>query len=525
MLRRMVVRGKQRSQGMSMTPRSEDRAGIAPNADAAPAPPCTLVIFGASGDLTRRLLMPALYNLARAGLLDPEFRVIGVGRGAMTDAAWRDGLSRDIQSLAADPSAEFHADRIDERSWGWVRDRLHYLQGDIGTPEFFAALADRLTGNAVFYLAVPASTFGPAIDRLGDAGLLREAPGAFRRVVIEKPFGSDLASARALNRRILAVAPERQFFRIDHFLGKESVQAIAALRFANVLLEAALHRDYVDHVEITAAETIGVEQRGAFYEETGALRDMVPNHLFQLLCMVAMEPPESAAPEAVRDERMRLLRSVRPVTPENAARGQYATGSIARQILPGYREEEEVAPDSRTETYAALALDIDNRRWAGIPFFLRTGKRLGARRTEIAVHFRQPPADPFSSFAFAGTEPGCLLFQLDPGHGLTLRFNVRAPGPIMRLQATEAAYQAPEADAEGSDVGYEALLYGCMRGDTTLFQRGDIIEASWAVVDPMLRAWPQEGAPESYPAGSDGPASADALLARAGRRWRTVGPA
>ncbi len=242
--------------------------------------------------------------------------------------------------------------------------------------------------------AIPASAFGPAIDRLGDAGLLQEAPGVFRRVVIEKPFGEDLASACALNRRILAVAPERQFFRIDHFLGKESVQAIMALRFANVMFEAALHRDYVDHVEITAAETIGVEQRGSFYEPTGALRDMVPNHLFQLLCMVAMEPPGSAAAEAARDERMRLLRSIRPVTPQNAARGQYAAGAVAGLPVPGYRQEVEVAPDSRTETYAALVLDIDNRRWAGVPFFLRTGKRLGARRTEIAVHFRRPPADP-----------------------------------------------------------------------------------------------------------------------------------
>lgn len=508
---------------MSLTSRPEDGAGIVPNADAAPAPPCTLVIFGASGDLTRRLLMPALYNLARAGLLDPDFRVIGVGRSAMTDTAWRDGLSRDIQSLAADPTAEFHAERIDERSWGRILDRLHYLQGDIGTPEFFAALADRLTGNAVFYLAIPASAFGPAIDRLGDAGLLREAPGAFRRVVIEKPFGSDLASAQALNRRILAVAPERQFFRIDHFLGKESVQAIMALRFGNVMFEAALHRDYVEHVEITAAETIGVEQRGGFYEETGALRDMVPNHLFQLLCMVAMEPPESHTAEAARDERMRLLRSIRPVTPQHAVRGQYAAGTVSGQAVPGYREEVEVAPDSRTETYAALALDIDNRRWAGVPFYLRSGKRLGARGTEIAVHFRRPPVDPFSSLAFVDAEAGSLLFRVDPEQGLALRFNARAPGPAMRLQAAEAAHQAPEADAEGSDVGYEALLYGCMRGDATLFQRGDIIEASWAVVDPLLRAWPQEGAPESYAAGSDGPTSADALLARAGRRWRAVG--
>ncbi|WP_246526718.1 glucose-6-phosphate dehydrogenase [Plastoroseomonas hellenica] len=509
---------------MSMTSRPDHSTGITSDSDAAPAPPCTFVIFGGTGDLTRRLLMPALYNLARAGLLDPDFRVIGVGRSAMSDAAWRDGLDRDIRSFAADPSAEFHAERIDERSWGWLQDRLHYLQGDIGTPEFFAALADRLTGNVVFYLAIPASAFGPAIDRLGDAGLLREAPGVFRRVVIEKPFGEDLASACALNRRILAVAPERQFFRIDHFLGKESVQAIMALRFANVMFEAALHRDYVDHVEITAAETIGVEQRGSFYEPTGALRDMVPNHLFQLLCMVAMEPPESAAAEAARDERMRLLRSIRPVTPQNAARGQYAAGAVAGLPVPGYRQEVEVAPDSRTETYAALVLDIDNRRWAGVPFFLRTGKRLGARRTEIAVHFRRPPADPFSSLAFAGTAPNTLRFQIDPEHRLALGFSARAPGAAMRLQAAEAAYQAPDAEAEGSDVGYEALLYGCMRGDATLFQRGDIIEASWAVVDPLLRAW-SEGTPERYAAGSDGPASADALFARSGRGRRAVGQA
>ncbi|HEY4249722.1 MAG TPA: glucose-6-phosphate dehydrogenase [Roseomonas sp.] len=487
-------------------------------------PPCTLVIFGAGGDLTRRLLVPALYNLSGTGLLDPSFSVIGIGRAPLTDTAWRDNLGRDLHALAADPTAEFHAERIDDAAWGWVRDRLHYLRGDFSQPEVFAELSRQLTGNVVFYLAIPARAFGPVIDGLGAAGLLRDAPDAFRRVVIEKPFGSDLASARALNQRILRVAPERQFFRIDHFLGKESVQAIATLRFANVVFDTLLHRGCVDHVQITAAETIGVEQRGAFYEETGALRDMVPNHLFQLLCMVAMEPPESADAEAALAERARLLRAIRPVAPENAARGQYAAGDVLGQAVPSYTQEAAVAAGSRTETYAALTLGIDNPRWAGVPFYLRTGKRLRTRRTEIAVRFRQAPPVPFSSLSFADAAANTLLFQVDPAHGLALRFSARLPGAALRLGAAEAGFDARGAFADGSDVGYEALLHGCMRGDATLFQRGDIIEASWAVVDPLLRAW-ADAVPEHYAAGSEGPASAAALLARTGRQWRALGDA
>jgi glucose-6-phosphate 1-dehydrogenase len=454
---------------MSVTSRS---------AGAGAAPPCTLVVFGAGGDLTRRLLMPALYNLARAGLLDPAFRVIGVGRRPLSDGAWREALGHDLEALAADPAAEFHAERIDAAGWGWLRDRLSFLQGDFTTPALFAELAQRLSGNVVFYLAIPAAGFGPVVDRLGAAGLLSEPPGGFRRVVVEKPFGSDLGSAQALNRRILAVVPERQVFRIDHFLGKGSVQAIAALRSGNRVFDALLHRDQVDHVEITAAETIGVEGRGAFYEATGALRDMVPNHLFQLLAMVAMEPSAAPGPAAALDARLALLRAVQPAVPADAVRGQYA----------GYRQEEAVAADSRTETYAALMLAVATPRWAGVPFFLRTGKRLGRRRTEIAVRFRAPPA---------GRDVSTLLFEVDPAHGV---------------------------DAAGSEVGYEALLLGCMQGDASLFQRGDLVEAGWAVVEPLLAAW-AEGAPEPYAAGSDGPAAAEALLARSGRRWRALGAA
>ncbi|GMA79100.1 hypothetical protein GCM10025880_55170 [Methylorubrum aminovorans] len=294
--------------------------------DTPQAPPCTLVVFGAGGDLTKRLLMPALYNLAGGGLLAEKFSILGVDHNPLTDDGWRDDLTKTMESFAGDPSAEFHPERIDPQPWGFIRERLHVMQGDFSKAATFQDLAGRLSGNVVFYLAVAARFFGPVVEGLGKAGLLEQSDGAFRRVIIEKPFGSDLASAKALNETILAQGDESQFYRIDHFLGKETVQSILVIRFANALLDPVWRRDYVDHVEITAAETIGVEERGRFYEPTGALRDMVPNHLFQLLTMVAMEPPGSFDAEAVRDEKTRLVTAIRPISPEDAVRGQYAAG-------------------------------------------------------------------------------------------------------------------------------------------------------------------------------------------------------
>ncbi|MDF9865264.1 glucose-6-phosphate 1-dehydrogenase [Methylorubrum pseudosasae] len=356
------------------------------------------------------------------------------------------------------------------------------------------------------------------VEGLGKAGLLKQTDDAFRRVVIEKPFGSDLASAKALNETILAQGDESQFYRIDHFLGKETVQSILAIRFANAMLEPIWRREYVDHVEITAAETIGVEERGRFYEPTGALRDMVPNHLFQLLTMVAMEPPSAFDAEIVRDEKTKLVGAIRPVRPENAVRGQYAAGREDGKDVPAYRDEPDVAKDSRTETYVALKLEIENERWSGVPFFLRTGKCLAERRTEIAVHFKPTPLTLFRGADGGDLAPNVMRLRIDPAPGSATRFNVKRPGPQMHLAAIETGFCYGDFFDPAPTVGYESLIYDCMMGDPTLFQRADTIEASWAAVDPLLKAW--KDAPVCfYPAGSPGPKEADDLLARDGRSW------
>lgn len=368
---------------------SDISATMPPGAHRAPA--CTLVIFGAHGDLTKRLLMPALYNLVGNGLLDDGFRVIGVDRVDSTTAQWRDGLAAMMQSFTHDPNAEFHPASINAQQWDWLAQRLEYVQADFSDADALRQLGTKLPGNAIFYLAIPSRFFATVVETLGKAGVVAQKEGVFRRVVIEKPFGSDLASAKELNRRVLSVLDESQVFRIDHFLGKETVQNILAMRFGNLIFEPLWRNEYVDHVEITAAETIGVEQRGAFYEPTGALRDMVPNHLFQLFAMVAMEPPNTFDAESVRNAKEQLFEAVTPIDPADAVRGQYATGTVEGRPMVGYRESPGVAPHSNTETYVALKLHVDNWRWAGVPFYLRTGKALGGRRTEVVVQFRKPP--------------------------------------------------------------------------------------------------------------------------------------
>ena len=483
-----------------------------------PAPPCTVVIFGAGGDLTKRLLMPALYNLAGSGLLDAGFKVIGVDHQESDDRHWRQDLTAAMKSFAQDPTAEFHAE-VDDKVWDWVGERLAYLQADFAQAASYQELGQRLSGNVVFYLAVAARFFGPIVDQLGQAGLLKEAQGAFRRVVIEKPFGADLASAQALNARILKVANESQFFRIDHFLGKETVQSIMAVRFANGAFEPTWRREFVDHVQITAAETVGVEERGAFYEPTGALRDMVPNHLFQLLCMTAMEPPNSFAAEAVRNEKAKLVEAIRPVGREDVVFGQYAAGAVQGQDVKGYREEPQVAQDSRTETFVAMKLDIENWRWGGVPFYLRTGKRLGARRTEIAVHFRPAPYRLFRDLPASRMAPMVVTLLMDPAQGVRMTFNAKVPGPRMDLGRVYAHFDYGEFFKEEPNVGYETLIYDCMMNDATLFQRADNIEAGWAAVQPALDAWACGSEVQTYAAGSDGPEAAAELLARDGRRW------
>ncbi|WP_082470602.1 MULTISPECIES: glucose-6-phosphate dehydrogenase [unclassified Methylobacterium] len=498
----------------SDVPASDGKQKLA-SSEVETAPPCTLVIFGAAGDLTKRLLMPALYNLAAGGLLSEGLKIVGIDHNDRTSEGWRDDLSQTMQSFTQDRTSEFHPDSIDPAHWGFIRERLTFTKGDFEAAETYRRLAQDIGGNAIFYLAVSARFFGPVVDHLGAAGLLKEGEGAFRRVVIEKPFGTDLASARALNARILNQADESQVFRIDHFLGKETVQSILALRFANAMLEPIWNAHHIDHVQITAAETIGVEQRGGFYEPTGALRDMVPNHLFQLLSMVAMEPPASFDAEEIRNEKARIEEAVRPVTPDQAVRGQYAPGEEHGHAVRGYREEADVSADSRTETYAALKLSIDNPRWSGVPFYLRTGKRLAGRLTEIAVHFKPP-----SHGLFAGTDlaPNVMRVHIDPDQGLSTRWNTKRPGPDMHLGAVTSSVRFGDFFTEAPSVGYETLIYDCMIGDPTLFQRADAIEAGWAAVDPLIQAW-RDAPVETYAAGSDGPAGADALLARDGRAW------
>ena len=499
------------------------------SADAAPAgthpaPPCTLVIFGAGGDLTKRLLMPSLYNLRDDKLLDDGFKIIGVDHIETDDEGWRTSLTEAMESFTKDPNAEFHVDRIDEGTWGFIRERLHYRKGDFGNSETFQDLVGQLTGNVIFYLAVPARFFGPIVDGLGAADLLKEAPDGFRRVVIEKPFGADLPSAQALNVRILKVANEAQIYRIDHFLGKETVQSLMAVRFANGLYEPIWRREYVDHVEITAAETIGVEGRGAFYEATGALRDMVPNHLFTLLSMVAMEPPNSFDAEAVRDEKAKIMEALRPIPPADAVRAQYTTGAVDGVEAKNYRDEPNVAKDSKTETYVALKLEIENWRWAGVPFYLRTGKHLGARRTEIVLAFKPAPYSLFRNTPVDQIAPNIMRLQIDPEQGTTTQFNAKVPGPMMQLGKAATTFRYKDFFGERPNVGYETLLYDCMIGDATLFQRADAIEAAWAAVEPVLAAWDKgEGSVEIYGSGSHGPEAADALLARDGRHWMPLG--
>jgi glucose-6-phosphate 1-dehydrogenase len=471
-----------------------------------PAPAATLVIFGALGDLTRRLLTPSLLNLTQEKLIGDDFRVIGVGHREGDDELMRQELEG-----ALDLSDEDHA-----AAWAGLRDRLSYLTGDFNDAGMYERLRERVTGNAAFYLATAPSFFGAIAENLATSGLLEETDG-FRRIAIEKPFGHDLDSARALNACLLERMPESQIYRVDHFLGKETVQNIMVVRFANAMFEAVWNCAHIDHVEISVAEAIGVGTRGAFYDATGALRDMVPNHLFQLLALVTMEPPNRFDAESIRDEKARVLAAVQPITPEDAVRGRYTAGQAGGKDLPDYVREANVAPDSHTETFAALALRIDNWRWSGVPFYLRTGKGLSARDSEIVIHFRAAPAAPFARVQ--GERPANrLLFQLQPHEGVRLAVVGKEPGTSLATTPITLDFCYADRFKIGKRTGYETILYDLLTGDQTLFQRADMIEAGWAAIQPVLDAW-AEGHPEDYPAGSTGPASADALLAGDGHAW------
>src|SRR5262245_16877461 len=495
--------------------------------------PVTIAIFGAGGDLTKRLIMPALYNLVRADKLPDELAIIGVDHNDQTTQAWRQNLTETMQAFARAGWREGKGEAIDEQAWSWLVGRMHYMRGDFTNPDAFGQLEKLLvdrhkgqngTANVLFYLAVADRFFGPVIEQLGRAGRTRQSEGAWRRVIVEKPCGHDFASAEALNAQILKVLSEDQIYRIDHFLGKETVQNILVLRFANGIFEPLWNRDHIDHIQITAAETVGVEARGRFYEKTGALRDMVPNHLFQLLAMIGMEPPISFDADAVRAKKTELLQAIHPIAPDNAVRGQYAAGTVLGKNVRDYRREADVAPNSGTETYVALKLGIDNWRWAGVPFYLRTGKYLSARTTEIAVQFRQAPYALFRDTPVERLPPNILMLRIQPDEGLSLSFSAKRPGADIEIDGVKMDFAYRDYFAPVVSVGYETLIYDCLIGDATLFQRADTVEAAWRAVQGLIDAWaktPAEDFP-NYAAGSTGPPAADRLLARDGRAWLPI---
>ena len=499
------------------------------------AGPCTIVIFGAAGDLTKRKLMPALYNLKANGLLPRELAIIGVARRPKTHAEFREEMSTEIR--------EFATRVVDERLWSELRDVLYYQPGEFTDPETYGKLGTLLKeveathdtgGNVLFYLATPPDYFAPIVEGLGQAGLTKEDGTGWRRVVVEKPFGRDLESARELNLRLRAVLDERQIYRIDHYLGKETVQNIMVFRFANGLFEPVWNRRYIDHVQITVAEQVGVEDRGNYYDTSGVLRDMIQNHMFQLMAMVAMEPPSSFEADAVRDEKVKVLKSVRPMRPEEvlqrAVRGQYGLGVIDDEPVPGYRSEPKVSPSSSTETYAALKLHVENWRWAGVPFYLRSGKRLARRHTVIVIQFRLPPLLLFEEAERDRVaqdeireqfDPNRLVMHIQPEEGIEILVKAKRPGPAVELNTVKLDFSYKDFGETAAATGYERLLYDSMVGDSTLFHRADMVEAAWNIATPILDVWkslPPRDFP-NYAAGSMGPAAADRLLERDGRTW------
>jgi glucose-6-phosphate 1-dehydrogenase len=492
---------------------------------------CAVVIFGASGDLTRRKLMPALYNLACGRSLPPGSLVVGVARREKSDAAFRAEMKEAVASFS-------RRKPVDETLWADFERSISYVRGAVSEPATFEALrthlekADAERGaprSRLFYLAMPPNEFGPIVEGLRAARLVvpvgqERSGGAWTRVVFEKPFGHDLQSARALNAVIASAFDESQVFRIDHYLGKETVQNMLVFRFANSLFEPVWGREHVDHVQITVAEDIGVEGRGKFYEQTGVTRDIVENHLMQLLCLTAMEPPISLSADAVRDEKVKVLRSLRRLEQSevgrNAVRGQYTRGIVRGEEAAGYRQEPDVSADSKVETYVAMKVLVDNWRWSGVPFYVRAGKRLARRVTEIAVVFREVPHTLFRA-PDGGITPNVLAVRIQPDEGISLRFTSKEPGQQTILRDVAMDFRYGTTFGSNTPEAYERLLLDAMRGDATLFTRRDEIEEQWAFIDPVLASWAREGQPPPlYQAGSWGPEQSDDLLARDGTRWR-----
>ncbi len=488
---------------------------------------CAFVIFGATGDLTHRLVIPSLYNLAAENLLPEKFCVVGAARKRMSNEELRDSLMKGLREFATRPVDDdvanqllqcvtaVEADAKDPPSFDAMREHLDALECSRGTG-----------GNRLFYLATPPAAFAPTARELGRTGLMKETNGTWRRLVVEKPFGTDLASARALNAELLKIMEEHQIYRIDHYLGKETVQNILVLRFANGMFEPIWNRNHIDHVQITVEERLGVGHRGGFYDATGALRDMVPNHLFQLMSLVAMEPPARFDARAVRSEKAEVLASIQHQDEQealrNSVRAQYIAGRVGDADIPDYRETDDVKPGSTTETYVALKLLIDNWRWAGVPFYLRTGKALANKRTEVAIKFKQAPLAMFNGTSIDRLSQNFLTIGIAPTESIELQFNAKIPGPSVTIDGVEMKFRYGDYFRADPSTGYETLIYDCMIGDNILFQRADGVEAGWQAVQPFLDAWKKAGSNgiETYQAGSEGPACADELLRRDGRTWR-----
>lgn len=494
-----------------------------------PIAPCTLVIFGGSGDLARRRLIPALYNLMLDGLLPSNFAVLGLGRKQMSDEVFRAVLREGVV-------AHSRQSLLEDR-WNAFASCLFYLSGENDDPRTYSALKERATeierklglpGNRIFYLSIPPSSFTAVCEGLEQSGLSARGEQPYSRIIVEKPVGRDLASARSINLVTGRVFDESQIFRIDHYLGKETVQNLMVVRFANSIFEPIWNHKYIDHVQITVSEAEGIGTRAAYYEEAGALRDMVQNHLLQLLCLVAMEPPYSLDPDVVRNARMEVLRCLRPITGKDVGsytvRAQYAAGSIDNRQVPGYRRENGVAPDSTTETYVALKCFVENWRWSGVPFYLRTGKAMPRRASEVAVQFKDIPQILFNANARQPQPPNVLALRIQPEEGLSLRIVSRVPGTRAQTHPVEMDFQYCDVFGRPSPEAYERLLLDVMAGDASRFMRRDAVEASWAWITNILEGWQAQNTrwlPE-YTAGSWGPVEADRLLQQDGRAWRML---
>jgi len=489
------------------------------------AEPCTVILFGASGDLAKRKVIPAMYDLAIHRALGARYAIVGFSRTAMTDDSFRATVGDAAKSIS-------EVGPIDPQQWSDFASNLFYSQGDYGKPESYAGLAKRLKeisesknlgGNRLFYLSTPPEVYEDIIEQIGKAGLNKpSSPDSWVRIIIEKPFGRDLASAKELNQKVLCVFEEKQVYRIDHYLGKDTVQNLLVLRFGNGIFEPLWNRNYVDHVQITAGETLGVERRGGFYETTGALRDMIQSHVLQLTSLVAVEPPASFDANSVRNEKLKVLQSIRPfnidMMAHSVVRGQYGPGKIGDKDVPGYRQEPGVAANSHTETFVAAKVLIDNWRWAGVPFYLRTGKRLAKRSTEIVIEFRGAP---HMVFRDKGIEPNRLILNIQPDEGISVSFGAKRPGTEMNIGNVTMKFSYQEGFGEPTRSAYATLVNDCVRGDATLFDRGDNVEAAWSLVDPILEVWSATRGAHvpQYPAGSWGPRESDALIESDGRHW------